>query len=513
VAEPKLSEQRAREVARELLSFRGWDLRPVSSGGQLLEESEYRHYRPLAKIFEGKSKKGPGIGKPDFLLVNSPESLMPILVIDTKPRIDEIQASIRDTKHYGDACYEAGHRVLSTAVAGAAKELYDVRVERRVNGDWKALTLHERPIDWIPSPQQTSAILADPKRTEVEPERPPETVLTEQANRLSEILRECKIKDEYRPVYAATFMLALWFGDVSSDPRVVLEQINSNARQALQKAKKPELSRSLRVDTENEELASRAWQVIDILKKLNIRSFMQEHDYLGQLYETFFRYTGGNTIGQYFTPRHIIRMMCDIVEIGPNDLVFDPACGTGGFLIGALNRMIQQQNLAYKEAIERVRYNLFGIESEPNTAALCVANMILRGDGTSGVIKANCFTKTNYPAKPVDCALLNPPFPHSKKDKPATAFIDRAIMSLRHKGLVASVVPYSLLVRMKQWHSTILRSNRLLLVATMPPDLFNPYSSFNTAVVVLQKGVPHEAGKVFTNPLVIKVVRRKAIDV
>ena len=62
-----LSEQRARTVTKELLNFRGWDLRPVSSGGQLLEESEYRDYDVLADWF--KSKKGSGIGKPDFLLV------------------------------------------------------------------------------------------------------------------------------------------------------------------------------------------------------------------------------------------------------------------------------------------------------------------------------------------------------------------------------------------------------------------------------------------------------------
>jgi len=292
-------------------------------------------------------------------------------------------------------------------------------------------------------------------------------------------------------------MLALWFSDVVTNPSVVLEQINTNAKRALTSAQKSNLSQSLRVDSENRALADRAWEIIDILKKLNIRSFLQEHDYLGQLYETFFRYTGGNTIGQYFTPRHIIDMMCELVAVSPKDVVFDPACGTGGFLIGALRRMIRLQNLSYENAISKVRKNIFGIESEPSTAALCITNMILRGDGKSGIIRANCFARRNYPSIQTDVALLNPPFPHKKKtDTPTTDFIDRAMLNLRNKGLVASIVPYSLLVKVGEWHRRILRNNKLLFVATLPPDLFDPYATFNTAIIVLQKGIRHGNSRV-----------------
>jgi len=351
----RLSEQRARAVARELLTFRDWDIRPVTVGGQLFEEAEYRAYGNLQKIFDRKSKHGPGFGKPDFLLVDSPQSLRPLVVIDTKPNVSDIQESIDDTNHYGNAILESGQEALSVAVAGAEKQICEVRVQRHVGGSWRNLMLHNKPIDWIPSPAQTAKILSMPGRIEVAPERPPDSVLAAQAERLNEILRECKIKDEFRPIYAATFMLGMWYANVSIDAEVVLEQINSNAAKALRKAGKYELASSLRVDVENEDLSLKAWEIVDILTKLNIRSFIQEHDYLGQLYETFFRYTGGNTIGQYFTPRHLIDLMCDLVNVTPNDLVFDPACGTGGFLIGALRRMVREQNLPYEDAIKKSR--------------------------------------------------------------------------------------------------------------------------------------------------------------
>ena len=498
---PRLSEQRARVLAREILTFRGWDTRPVSSGGQLLEESEYRNYPSLMKIFEQQSKTGPGFGKPDFLFVESFQSLKPIIVIDTKPQAQSIAKAIEDTNHYGNAIHKNGQNVLCVAIAGAEHELCEIRVQRKIKDLWVDLTLHGKPIDWVPSLSQASKILSLADVTEVSPERPPDHVLAKQAQILNEIFRECKIKDEFRPTYAATFMLGLWYGDVSSDSSVVLSQINANSAQALQKAGRGELAESLRVDSENENLSVQSWKIIDILKKLNIQSFSSEHDYLGQLYETFFRYTGGNTIGQYFTPRHIIDMMCDLVVVSPDDVVFDPACGTGGFLIGALKRMIKMKSMSYEDAIKQAQNNIYGMESEPATAALCTTNMILRGDGKSGVIRKDCFMDEEYPNKLVDIALLNPPFPHKKTDTPPTKFIDRALRSVRHKGMVASVVPYSLLLKtkgeIKKWQRIILKTNRLLFVATMPPDLFKPYASFNTAVIVIQKGIPNNGSKTF----------------
>lgn len=497
MAVKKSSEQRARVVTRELLTFRNWNLNTIIKAGQLLEESEYKSHKTLENIFKGKSKSGVGDGKPDFLLVNSSSGLRPVIVIETKASIKQIQQAIDEATFYGDACIEAGHEVLAVGIAGDDKEICGVVVKKKVNGIWSYLTLNSHPIDWIPSPEQTKAILSDKSRLEVEPERPSELILYQQANRLNEIFRDCKIKDEYRPIYAATFMLALWQGDVSVDESVVLNQINANSELALLKAKKSHLSKSLRVDDQNTDLAFRAWEIIDILKKLNIRSFIQEHDYLGQLYETFFRYTAGNTIGQYFTPRHIIKFIVDMLEIQADDIVFDPACGTGGFLVGALNRMITSTHLTYDEAVEKVRKNIFGIESEPATAALCVTNMILRGDGKSGVVKDDCFVNTSYPPKEADFVLMNPPFPHKKTDTPATNFIDRGLKSLKKRGLLAAVVPYSLLIKLSEWNKELLKKNSLLFVATLPQDLFNPYASFNTAIIIIEKGIPHDNKKTF----------------
>jgi len=162
-------------------------------------------------------------------------------------------------------------------------------------------------------------------------------------------------------------MLALWqsHGHLRREPEFVLHDINSACETAFSQGGKPELAKSLYVDEANAKLASSAWKILSTLEKLNVATASFAHDYLGQLYETFFRYTGGNTIGQYFTPRHITKFMADICDITANDKVIDPACGTGGFLIACIQHVIGSLKKKYEDVVKIVKDNLIGYESEP----------------------------------------------------------------------------------------------------------------------------------------------------
>jgi type I restriction enzyme M protein len=493
----RASESRARYVARALLHSRGWNIESVPRGGTLFEESEYKSNKRIAECFSGRSKSGPGDAYPDFLLLDNATSGKPVLVVETKPSTAQHDDAKADAVHYAEALRAGGFAVLAAAVSGARQEVCEVSGLRRTTRGWKELTIQGNPIDWIPSPEQVSRLLARTGRVTVEPEVPHPDALARQADLLNEILRDCKITDALRPIYAATFMLGVWYRRVPVAPSKVLVEVNRSASAALKAGGRADLSKSLRLDVENTALANRAWEVVQILQQLNIRSLSREHDYIGQLYETFFRYTGGNTIGQYFTPRHIIAFMCEIVNVRPGDIVFDPACGTGGFLIGALNRMTRETGFLYEESVKHIKDHLFGMESEPATAALCVTNMLLRGDGKTGIRQQDCFTDRAFPNRPVNFVLMNPPFPHRSTDTPTIDFLDRGLEALDTRGLLASIVPYSLLVKTTDWHRQILKRHRLRMVATLPPDLFLPYSQFNTAFIVLEKGVPHGSAKAF----------------
>jgi predicted RNA methylase len=290
-------------------------------------------------------------------------------------------------------------------------------------------------------------------------------------------------------------MLALWksSGNIRKDPEYILADINQACASAFWA--KPELAVSLRVDVANETLAVKARRIVAILERLNITVLTAEHDYLGQLYEEFFRYTGGNTIGQYFTPRHVANFMADLVDVSASDVVLDPACGTGGFLIAAMNNIMTHGKLSRSAVVKLIKKQLIGFDKEPVTAALCIANMILRGDGSSGVHKGDAFTSPKFPKGQANVVLMNPPFPHKKTDTPPERFIERALEGLQQRGRMAVIVPRSMLAKRDKakWRSKILTQNRLDGVIVLPDELFMPYASSYTAVLLMTKGVAHPA--------------------
>ena len=440
----RVAETRTEVLLTELLTAQGWDVRRPPNG-ELLRQQEYKDYPHLLGIFRGKSKKaGGGDGLPEALLVDK-STLQPIAVIEVKATISDLPKAIREaTEEYGKSCIHAGFTPLAIAVAGTSEDDFSVSVSKWTGHKWREATYEGNAIGWIPN-RADAAILSIPGgSTELRPTIPPPEVLAARADEINRLLRESHIKDEFRPAVVAAIMLALWHskGTIRKDPAHILGDINEECKKAFWNAKKPDLADSLRVDEANETLRIKAKRLVTILELLNVAVLTAEHDYLGQLYETFFRYTGGNTIGQYFTPRHIARLMADMCDVSKHDITLDPACGTGGFLIAAMNRLVEVDKLSKDAVVKLVKSHLIGFDDEPVTAALCVANMILRGDGSTGVKHGNCFTSDEYPVGKASVVLMNPPFPHRKTDTPPEDFVDRALdgLSTRSPGSHSSWV-------------------------------------------------------------------------
>nr|WP_263862698.1 N-6 DNA methylase [Lacticaseibacillus paracasei] len=104
------------------------------------------------------------------------------------------------------------------------------------------------------------------------------------------------------------------------------------------------------------------------------------------------RYSGGDgqTLGIILTPRHITDLMCDLVDLKANDVVLDPTCGTGGFLISAMHKMLSMAN-GEEQKRHIKKKQLYGIELQSNMFAVAAANMILRGDGNSNLVCTDFF--------------------------------------------------------------------------------------------------------------------------
>lgn len=491
----RVSESRAEQLIAELMTVQGWDIRRPPQG-DVLTQQEYRDVPTLREALAASSKSGPGGGIPEAIIVER-DSYTPLAVFEGKARASDLSKAIADAEGYGDGFRMAGYTPLVVAVAGTRDDTFALRV-RKWNGDeWANITYEDAPVSWIPNREQIGRILASPTLFELRPVVPGPEVLKARADEINGLLREAGLKDDFRPAAVGAIMLALWRsqGNIRRDKDDILGDINGACAKAFEKAGKPELAHSIRVDEANTKLAIRARRICEILERLNITTLTAEHDYLGALYEEFFRYTGGNTIGQYFTPRHITRLMAELTEVTRNDVALDPACGTGGFLIAAMQRMQEQAKLPREQVVGIVKEKLIGIEHEPVTAALCVANMILRGDGSTGVIRADAFDDSKYPFDKASVVLMNPPFPHAKTDVPPELFINRALDGLRHRGLAAIIVPSSLLTKgdKARWRRTVLVSNTLRGVISLPNELFQPYAATTTAMLLIEHGVPHAA--------------------
>ncbi|MHB1630660.1 MAG: N-6 DNA methylase [Acidithiobacillus sp.] len=489
-----LSEVRTEDTILDLLRIQGWHTDKVPKGS-LVRQNEYKNFPALAEMFKGKSKTGSGDAYPDFLLVNR-LSHIPLLVIEAKAKLEDIDKALEEAIWYASACHPAGgHTMIAVGVAGQEHSTIGVKAAKLVDGAWKDIVYNGHRISWIPTPQDVDNLIAMADLLDLLPVVPSPVVLAEKADLINRILREAAIKDEYRPAFVGAMMLALWQskGNIRKDPDFILGDINHACQKAFGTTGKAELGRILRLPEANQKLAATAWEILATLEKLNVVTAVFDHDYLGQLYETFFRYTGGNTIGQYFTPRQVTRFMVDLCEVSKDDRVIDPACGTGGFLVAVIQRAFDVEQAKYEDVVEMVRHHLMGYDSEPLTAALCVANMILRGDGKSGIVNEDVFHASAFPANQCDVALMNPPFPHKATDVPPERFVEKALEALHTRGKLAVVLPTSMVVKKSYsgWRRSLLGEHTLRAVIELPHETFQPFASATTCVLLIEKGIPH----------------------
>ena len=178
---------------------------------------------------------------------------------------------------------------------------------------------------------------------------------------------------------------------------VLISDINGRSEAILKQHGKPDFAPFVRIlpptnTTNHVKFKAALVKTVQELQNLNIRSAMNSStDVLGQFYEVFLKYgNGAKEIGIVLTPRHITRFAVEAVGVSSDDIVLDPACGTGGFLVAAFDHVRRNSTQAQKENFRK--YNIFGIEQESEVAALAIVNMIFRGDGNNNITEGNCFS-------------------------------------------------------------------------------------------------------------------------
>ena len=224
-------------------------------------------------------------------------------------------------------------------------------------------------------------------------------------------------------------------------------------------------------------------------------------DYIGEFYKEFLSYTDGNKkgLGIVLTPNHITDLFCKLANIGVNDRILDPCCGTGGFLISAMNYMLQKTDDPSIQAKIR-REQLIGIEAEPKMFTLAASNMIIRGDGKSNLYNKDCFSsdvgKIIHDKHKPTVGFMNPPYSQTDDGGGELDFVLNMLNLLEPGSKGIAIIPIncvcSVLEKEASKRAAILKKHTLLAVLSMPTTLFYPVGTV-TCIVIFEAHRPHDS--------------------
>jgi type I restriction-modification system DNA methylase subunit len=498
-------------IKRELESL-GWDTRNPDRvlTGQVYTQNECLGHPEIQK----------------YLKQDRPENIVKLLeqyfwVIEAKKDRNQIDQALQEAEDYARVINESSMIQVKIISGVAGNEIDGFIVESRFfdGKKYRPVLINGKGITGFISPE-TSKILIQANTAEINDFQVDEALFFSKAERINEILHLGAINKNQRARVIAALLLCRvsdTLPDLNADPTLLINDVNNRVESVLAKEGKPEFKEYLRIalppTRDNHIKFKRALvQTFQELGLLNIRSAMNSGtDVLGRFYEIFLKYgNGAKEIGIVLTPRNITKFAADVLNITPQDVVFDPTCGTGGFLVAAFDHVKKTCN---KQQIEKFkRNNLFGVEQDADVAALAIVNMIFRGDGKNNIIEGNCFQKyltanvtasggvakySMTPAadgnQPVTKVLMNPPFALKQSDEKEYRFVDHALLQMQDGGILFAILPYSAMVRPSryfQWRKTnLLHKNTLLSVITLPQDLFYPVG-VHTVGVFIKKGIP-----------------------
>lgn len=252
-------------------------------------------------------------------------------------------------------------------------------------------------------------------------------------------------------------------------------------------------------------------KIVDALDTLYIDMAKDvENDTKGDVYESLLaKLSTAGVNGQFRTPRHIIRMMVEMLDPKPDDTICDPACGTSGFLVSAGEYLKEKYNNEIFYNNERKdHYNnhmFFGYDMDRTMLRVGAMNMMTHGVDNPNIDYRDSLSDQNTDTGKYSIILANPPFKGSldadtvssdllkvcKTKKTELLFLALFLRMLRVGGRCACIVPDGVLFGSSKAHKdirkAIVEDNRLEAVISMPSGVFKPYAGVSTGILIFTK--------------------------
>jgi len=246
----------------------------------------------------------------------------------------------------------------------------------------------------------------------------------------------------------------------------------------------------------------------DVVNKVSEINFTSSDDIhtMAHLYESMLREMrdAAGDSGEFYTPRPVIRFLVQQLDPQLGEVILDPACGTGGFLVEALDHLLPKVTTAQQR--RELQRNLRGIEKKPLPFLLGMMNLVLHRIGQPNIVRGNALARpiTQITKRDrVDVILTNPPFggeeektiqsnfPADKQTaETAWLFLQLVIRQLKDGGRCGIVVPNGLLfgagvgARIKQ---QLLTECDLHTVVRLPDGVFEPYTAIPSNLLFFEK--------------------------
>lgn len=261
-------------------------------------------------------------------------------------------------------------------------------------------------------------------------------------------------------------------------------------------------------------------QVINKINEIDFTASEDRHLF-NDIYEKILKdlQSAGNA-GEYYTPRAVTQFIVDMVDPKLGQKVLDPACGTGGFLVNALEHIRESGTLKTAEDYETLQNQIHGVEKKPLPHLLCTTNMLLHGLEVPVNIRRDNTLARPYrdygPSDQVDLVVTNPPFGGTEEPgiednfpadfrtrETADLFLVLIMRLLKPGARCGIVLPDGTLfgegvkTRIK---TELLETCNLHTIVRLPNGVFNPYTGIRTNLLFFERGRPTKGVWYYEHP-------------
>ena len=236
---------------------------------------------------------------------------------------------------------------------------------------------------------------------------------------------------------------------------------------------------------------------------------MNNRDAMGDVYEYILgKMAASGTNGQFRTPRHIIRMIVEMMEPTPQDYICDPAMGSAGFLVEAVKYIKEKHKMAMYDSggVQHIKTSLInGYDTDQTMLRIGAMNLLLHDISSPNLAWRDSLSEQNEDQNCYSLIMANPPFAgsldkgnvnkkilaYANTSKTELLFLAQFVRSLEIGGRCASIVPDGVLFGTSKAHVAIRKeivdSQQLRAVISMPSGVFKPYAGVSTAVLIFTK--------------------------